>query len=86
MYARLNYSRESNMQRSLKNSSLPRLKMHRGWVEPRAFDDFHAAPWNTEIKNALVPRENASRRGLDWENYHATAKVYVRVVLLRSTH
>ena len=71
------------MQRPLKNSSLPRLKMHHGWVERRAFDDFHAAPWSSEIKNALVSRENANRRGLDWANYYATTKICAPVVMLR---
>ena len=75
MYLRLNYSRESNMQRPLKNSSFPRLKMHRGWVERRAFDDFHAAPWSGGIKNALVSRENASRRCWDWENHYTTVEM-----------
>ena len=59
--------------------------MHHGWVERRAFDDFHAAPWSGQIKNALVARENANRRALDWKNYHATAKIWVRVAALQIT-
>lgn len=64
------------MHRLLKNALLLGLKMHRGWVERRAFDDFHAAPWRAGIKYALAARENANRRGSDWENYHAAVKMW----------